>query len=102
MASWAPFRGAIHVGFALTGVVTTLLGPILPLFSARWGLSDNQADYLFAAQFVEATAGVLLSGPLALCVGSIRSIAAGFGLIAAGVGALAAAGWPWGFICVFG
>jgi fucose permease len=102
MTSWHALRGAIYGGFALTGVVTTLLGPILPLLSARWGLSDNQAGYLFAAQFVGATVGVLLSGPLALRVGSIRSIAAGFGLIAAGVGTLAAAGWPWGLMGVFG
>ena len=102
MALWRPVGTALYGGVALTGVATTLLGPILPLLSARWGLSDNQAGNLFAAQFAGSTAGVLLSGPLALRVGSIRSIAAGFALVAAGVGALAIAGWPWALICVFG
>jgi len=30
----------LHAGFILTGVVNTMLGPMLPVLSARWALSD--------------------------------------------------------------
>jgi len=39
-------RGVLHAGFALTGVLTTLLGPVLPALSARWRLDDAQAGFL--------------------------------------------------------
>src|SRR5438093_13545926 len=49
----APRSGTtlIHVGFVLTGVMTTLLAPTLPILSARWSLKDRQAGYLFTSQF---------------------------------------------------
>jgi len=31
----------LHLAFVLTGVVTTLLGPILPLLAAKWSLDDS-------------------------------------------------------------
>src|SRR5438093_12949422 len=51
----------VHAAFVLTGVMTTLLGPMLPVFSARWSLSDSQAGYLFTAQFAASILGVALS-----------------------------------------
>lgn len=85
--------GSIHGGFVLTGVVTTLLGPILPVLSTRWSLNDAQAGYLFTSQFVGTTAGALLSGSLDRRLGRLRSLAAGFSLMAIGVAALAMASW---------
>jgi len=93
-------EGGIYSGFVLTGVVTTLLGPILPVLSARWALNDAQAGYLFTSQFVGMTAGALVSGPLAWRLGELRTLAAGFTLMTVGVAALVIASWMAGLACV--
>ena len=48
----------LHVAFVLTGVMTTLLGPILPFLSARWELNDSQSGSLFTVQFLSNLLGV--------------------------------------------
>lgn len=55
----APFVW-LHVGFALTGVSTTLLGCILPTLNNLWHLGDRRAGLLFAAQFTGSASGALL------------------------------------------
>src|SRR5258706_12429305 len=51
-----------HTAFVPIGIVTVLLGPLLPILSARWFLDYSQAGSLFTAQFLGSTAGVLVSG----------------------------------------
>jgi FHS family glucose/mannose:H+ symporter-like MFS transporter len=48
------------VGFALTGVGTTLFGCILPTLSPIWHLDDRRAGVFFAAQFTGSALGALL------------------------------------------
>ena len=48
------------VGFALTGIGTTLFGCILPTLSAIWHLDDRRAGLFFAAQFTGSAVGALL------------------------------------------
>jgi MFS transporter, FHS family, glucose/mannose:H+ symporter len=50
----------LHLGFALTGVGTTLLGCILPALSTIWHMNDSRAGILFAAQFSGSALGALL------------------------------------------
>jgi MFS transporter, FHS family, glucose/mannose:H+ symporter len=50
----------LHLGIALTGVGTTLLGSILPAFITTWHLKDDRAGLLFAAQFAGSSFGALL------------------------------------------
>jgi FHS family glucose/mannose:H+ symporter-like MFS transporter len=50
----------LHLGFALTGVGTTLLGCILPTLSTIWHMDDSRAGILFAAQFSGSALGALL------------------------------------------
>ena len=88
----APSRTAwivLHIGFAVTGVVTTLLGPILPILIARWSLSDEQAGLFFMAQFLGAMTGVGLFGVLILLRGYKPALTLGFTLVATGVAMLA-------------
>ncbi|MCU1298272.1 MAG: transporter, major facilitator family [Acidobacteriaceae bacterium] len=54
--------GWLHLGFALTGIATTLLGCLLPTLGAIWHMNDNRAGILFAAQFSGASLGALLVG----------------------------------------
>jgi FHS family glucose/mannose:H+ symporter-like MFS transporter len=50
----------LHLGIALTGVGTTLLGCILPTLSTIWHMNDSRAGILFAAQFSGSAFGALL------------------------------------------
>jgi MFS transporter, FHS family, glucose/mannose:H+ symporter len=52
----------LHLGFALTGMGTTLLGCALPTLSTTWHMSDSRAGVLFAAQFSGSALGALLVG----------------------------------------
>jgi MFS transporter, FHS family, glucose/mannose:H+ symporter len=97
----AGLRTLLHAGFVLTGIVTTLLGPLLPLLAARWSISDGQAGLLFSAQFGGALVGVLSSGPLLTRRGYGSTILLGFVLMGAGVGLLGFAPWMLGMGAVF-
>ena len=52
-------------GFFVIGVVTVLLGQVLPILSVRLGLNDAQSGALFLAQFSGSLVGTLISGKLA-------------------------------------
>lgn len=69
-------------------MATTLLGPLLPLLAARWGLSDAATGLLFTAQFCGQLIATSLSTVLAARIGAPRTLALGFGLVAAGVAAI--------------
>jgi len=94
----------VHAAFVLTGVMTTLLGPMLPVFSARWSLSDSQAGYLFTAQFAASILGVALSSGMVHRYGYRLTIVFGLGFMAVGAGVLAQASWIVGLVsvCVYG
>lgn len=81
--------GALLAAFGLAGVATTLAGPLLPWFAARWGLQDRQLGAFFVVQFLASLGGVLLSGVL-LPRGRFRLLlVSGLLLLAGGVSALA-------------
>jgi len=68
----------LHASFILIGVITTLLGPILPSFSRHWSLTDAQAGFFFASQYFGSFLGVLLTSPLLPRFGSAKVTSAGF------------------------
>jgi fucose permease len=80
----------IHAAFAASGIVTVLLGPILPILISRWALSDEQAGFFFTTQFCGQLAGCLSTGVLIPLRGHgyRLTFAIGFALIALGVAAL--------------
>jgi len=75
----------LFAGFVLTGVEITVVGPVLPLFIARWSLTDSQAGVLSAVQFSGSLAGVWLSSLITHYLGTRTSIVLGYVLIAAGL-----------------
>jgi fucose permease len=89
-----------HVAFLLTGTVTTLLGPLLPVLSTRWSLDDARAGDLFVAQFAGSMVGVGFSAPLVTRLGFTSAIAVGLALMSVGVGGLAMLPWPSALIMV--
>ena len=86
----------LHAGFVLTGVVNTMLGPMLPVLSARWALNDVLAGYLFTAQFSGSMLGVLASSFLVPRRGHRISLVLGLGFMALGSATLVAASWTLG------
>lgn len=68
----------LHTSFVLIGVITTLLGPILPSFSHRWSLNDAQAGFFFTSQYFFSTLGVILTSVLFPRFGFSKVIGAGF------------------------
>ena len=88
-------RLPLYTGFLLTGVVTVLLGPLLPELSREWSLPVEDLAPLFVAQFLASAVGSLLS--------SYRqglSLAIGYLLIAIGLASLALASWPLALVSV--
>jgi FHS family glucose/mannose:H+ symporter-like MFS transporter len=77
----------LHGGFVITGIVTTLVGPLLPILIGRWSLSDQRAGLFFAAQFCGSMVGVASIGPL-IKRGYRDTFVCGFAFIAAGVAGL--------------
>jgi len=77
-----------QIAFFPTGILTTLLGPMLPLLIARWTLNDTQAGNLFLIQFLSSVAGVQLSGVLLSRLGFRPAFLAGLLLMAAGAATL--------------
>lgn len=87
---------AAHAAFVPIGIVTVLLGPLLPALSARWSLDYSQAGSLFTAQYLTSTLGVAASGFLVSRWGFRFAINAGLFFMALGVGVLPWASHFWG------
>jgi MFS transporter, FHS family, glucose/mannose:H+ symporter len=79
---------AAQLAFVPTGVLTTLLGPMLPLLIMRWSLNDTQAGNLFLVQFLAQVVGVQLSGILLAKLGFRPSFLSGLLLMAVGAASL--------------
>ncbi|MDQ6787859.1 MAG: MFS transporter [Acidobacteriota bacterium] len=75
----------LFFGFFLIGIVTVLIGQILPILSARLSLSDDEAGYFFVAQFVGSLAGTLLANSFVRRAGFSFVLLIGFALAAIGV-----------------
>jgi len=89
-----------HTGFALTGIVTTMLGPLLPALKARWILTDAQAGYLFTAQFAASVVSTMLLTTIIRRLGFLRTLALSYLLLALGVAGVGANSWALGLAAV--
>src|SRR3981189_3909150 len=77
-----------QLAFLPTGILTTLLGPMLPILIARWAMNDSQAGNLFLVQFLASLVGVQFSGILLTRFGFRPAFLLGLLLMAGGVGTL--------------
>jgi FHS family glucose/mannose:H+ symporter-like MFS transporter len=89
-------NAVLCAAFILTGIVNTMLGPLLPTLSRHWGLSDVQGGEFFTAQFLASIVGVLASSLLTPRRGPAFSLGAGFLLMAVGTWTLFAGSWRMG------
>src|ERR1700685_1720881 len=77
-----------QIAFFPTGILTTLLGPMLPILIAHWTMNDTQAGNLFLVQFLAMLIGVQLSGVLLTRWGYRPAFLGGVLLMAGGVATL--------------
>ena len=77
-----------QIAFLPTGILTTLLGPMLPILIARWEMNDTQAGNLFLVQVLAMLVGVQLSGVLLARWGFRPAFLLGLLLMACGVATL--------------
>jgi len=81
-------NAVVHSGFIVAGVVTVILGPILPILMARWSMSDERAGLFFTLQFCGNLLGIASLGSLISRRGYGQTIGLGFIFIALGIAAL--------------
>ena len=75
----------LFAGFVLTGIAISVLGPILPVFIARWSLNDSKAGLFSTVAFGTSFGGVALSSLLTSYFGYRPSIVGGYVLMSAGL-----------------
>jgi MFS transporter, FHS family, glucose/mannose:H+ symporter len=92
----------LHGGFLLIGIVTTLLGPILPLLAAKWHLSDAEAGWLFTAQYGGGILGSAVASQMILRFGVLRLMACGYAATAVAIACLGFSNWGIGLLSVLG
>lgn len=78
----------LHAGFLLVGIITVLLGQILPVISRKFALSDTEAGYLFVAQFSSSLVGAFFYNRIIKNFGYRKLLVSSFALMAIGSAAL--------------
>ena len=71
-------------GFVVNGIVISFIGPILPVFMAKWGLDDSRAGLFSLVQFSGSFTGVLLSSALISAKGFKPAITLGLAMLGLG------------------
>ena len=75
----------LFAGFVLSGIATTIVGPMLPIFIRRWSLDDGQAGLFSTVQFLFALGGTLASSVIAAWRGYRPALVLGFALMGGGL-----------------
>jgi FHS family glucose/mannose:H+ symporter-like MFS transporter len=78
----------LFAGFVLSGVATTIVGPMLPVFIRRWSLDDGQAGLFSTVQFLAALGGTLASSAIASWRGYRPALVLGYALMGGGIAGL--------------
>ena len=94
----------LHIDFALTGIVMTFLGPMLPSLAVRWSLNDARSGALIFAEFFSSMLAMLVSGLLVGRIGYRLTLIVGLLLMSGGMILLPFGPWLMGMaaISVFG
>ena len=88
----------LHGGFIYIGIVTILLGPLLPYLMRRWSLTDAQAGFLFTAEYSGGVLGNLLTGLLLPLLGFSKVMGISFFVFVLCFSFLGAG--PWAISCL--
>ena len=78
----------LFAGFVLSGIATTIVGPMLPIFIRRWSLDDGQAGLFSSIQFLAALGGTLASSAIAASWGYRPALVMGYAFMGGGLASL--------------
>lgn len=88
----------LYAGFVLIGTVNTFLGPILPILSEKWTITDTQGGYFLAAQSLGGMCGTFASSLLYSRADSRKILLIGFGLLVVSVFGIGGENWEIGIL----
>jgi fucose permease len=71
-------------GFVVNGIVISFIGPLMPVFMAKWNLDYGRAGRFLLVQFTTSFVGVLISSALASAKGFKAPITIGLALLGIG------------------
>ena len=80
--------------FVVNGIIITFIGPILPVFIAKWNLDDSRAGLFSFTQFTGSIVGVLGSSVLTSAKGYKPAITIGLAMMGVGFALLDAPTFP--------
>src|SRR5208283_4932252 len=83
----------LHAGFALIGVITAGLGPLIPVYTKIWRITDAQAGFFFPAQYFASLLGVIATGWLLPRFGFSKVLGGGFLFLTLGMTFLGVSPW---------
>jgi MFS transporter, FHS family, glucose/mannose:H+ symporter len=75
----------LHFSFFIVGIMTVLLGQILPILAVGSALNDKQSGSFFAAQFSGSIIGTVATAFLIKRIGFVKTLGLAFGLFFAGL-----------------
>jgi MFS family permease len=75
----------LFIGFILSGIATTIIGPMLPVFIRKWNLDDGQAGLFSSIQFLASLVGTVVSGAWTAWRGYRPSLVAGYAFMGFGL-----------------
>ena len=90
-----------HLAGAMAGAAATMLGPILPVLSRTWSMSDAAAGALLASEFAGGFCGAMVSGWLSARYSQMALLTAGLALLFAGYAGAGLVLQPWMPVCLF-
>ena len=80
-------------GFVLIGIITASLGPLIPVYTKIWGITDAQAGFFFPAQYFTSLIGVIATSWLLPRFGFSKVLGIGFLFLSLGMGFLGVSPW---------
>jgi FHS family glucose/mannose:H+ symporter-like MFS transporter len=90
----------LHAGFVLIGIITASLGPLIPVYTHKWGITDAQAGFFFPAQYFTSVIGVIATSWFLPRFGPSKVLAGGFVFLTVGMGFLGVSPWYLTAFCV--
>lgn len=77
------FRFTLHFLFFMSGIVTVLIGQVLPIFANKFSLTDLESSWFFPSQFVGSLAGTYFTSRFARRNDyRMATVAGGFAMVA--------------------
>jgi fucose permease len=84
-SNFLPLKILLHFSFLIVGIVTFILGNILPIISKRLQLNDEQAGFFGTSQFYGSIIGTISTAFLIRKIGFVKTIGLGFLFFACGM-----------------